>query len=314
MIIGLAGWCSTAQAQVTYSGRAFAAYVNAPILGFGPQWFSDTGELPPQGGSQSAQLAGAQIPGVLNVALLVARTSGANGVSQSSASMADAELLPGNAARVTASFVGAESEATCNGARGFTEVTEVTFGGLALRVDPFAPNQTFTLPDPLGGQPLATLVINEQRIATGGGSTAITVNALHLTLRTGDEVLLASAHSDINGCPGCPPPPVCEDFVSGGGWIQNGGSRGSFGFNAGIKPNAPAPEVHFDYIDHGTGMHMKATTITKYGQGATNTSRHFEGSAEIDGVSGYTYSIEVADNGEPGRSTDTLSIGLNNGS
>ena len=183
-VASLAGWCSTAQAQVTYSGRAFAAYLNAPILELGPQYVSDTGELPPQGGSQSAELAGVRIPGALNVALLVARTSGANDLAQSSAAMADAAVLPGNAAQVTASFVGAESEATYNGVRGFTEVT---FGGLALRVDPFAQNQVFTLPDPLGGQPLATLVINEQRIATGGGSTSITVNALHLTLRTGDE-------------------------------------------------------------------------------------------------------------------------------
>src|SRR5713226_4711354 len=114
-VTSLAGCCSTAQAQVTYSGRAFAAYLNAPTLGLGPQYVSDTGELPPQGGSQSAQLAGVQIPGVLNLALLVARTDGANGVAQSSASIADAEVLPGNAARVTASFVGAESEATCNG-------------------------------------------------------------------------------------------------------------------------------------------------------------------------------------------------------
>jgi hypothetical protein len=37
-----------------------------------------------------------------------------------------------------------------------------------------------------------------------------------------------------------------------------------------------------------------------------------EGNAEINGVSGYTYSIDVADIGEPGRNTDTLKISLGN--
>src|SRR5712692_6108212 len=114
-------------------------------------------------------------------------TSGANGVAHSRASLADLVLLPGNTAAVTASFVQAESEATCNGVRGSTEVANVTFGGQAITVNPFAPNQKFTIPDPLGGPPVATLIINEQGTASGGGTQDITVNALHLTLLTGDE-------------------------------------------------------------------------------------------------------------------------------
>jgi hypothetical protein len=311
--IALSVWASPLQAQVTYSGRAFAAYVNLPTLGLGPKYLSDTGELPSQGGSRSAQLVDAKVPGILGAALLVARTSGANGVARSSASLVEAQLFPGNAAQVTARFVGAESEATCDGVRGSTEVAQVTFGGLALSVDPFTPNQVFTLPDPIGGPPLATLIINEQRRELDAGSRAITVNAVHLTLKSGDEVVLAGTHSDINGCPGCPPPPECEDFVTGGGWIMTGGGRASFGFNAGFKPNASSRDVSFNYIDHNTGMHMKATTITVYAEGRTKTSRHFEGAAEIEGVPGYTYQIDVEDNGEPGRSTDSLTIGLSNG-
>src|SRR2546426_497217 len=311
--IALSGWATPLQAQVTYSGRAFAAYLNLPTLGLGPQYLSDTGELPSQGGSLSAQLFDAQVPGILSAALLVARTSGANGVARSSASLVEAQLFPGNAAQVTARFVGAESEATCDGVRGSTEVTQVAFGGVALSVDPFTPNQVFTLPDPIGGPPLATLVINEQRRELGARSRSITVNAVHLTLKSGDEVVLAGTHSDINGCPGCPPAPACEDFVSGGGWIMTGGGRADFGFNAGVKPNASSPDVSFNYLYHSTGMHMKATSITAYAEGRTKTRHHFEGAAEIDGVPGYTYQIDVEDNGEPGRSTDSLIIGLSNG-
>jgi hypothetical protein len=312
VIFGIA-WGSPAQADVTYSGRAFAVSLNVPTLGIGPTTMSDTGELPPSGGFQSAELMSVGVPGVLSASLLVASTSGANGVANSRASLANVVVLPGNAAQVTASFVQAESEATCNGVRGSTEVANATFGGQAIAVDPFAPNQTFVIPNPLGGPPLATLIINEQRTASGGGTQDITVNAVHLTLATGDEVILASAQSDVHGCPGCAPAPSCSDFMTGGGWVKVGNSKGNFGFNAGYKPNSSTPEIHFNYIDHNSGMHMKATSIRVYMKGDTATSRHMEGTAEVNGVPGFNYSIDVADNGEPGRNTDTLQITLSNG-
>ena len=312
LIFGFA-WAAPAQADITYSGRAFAAFVNVPTLSVGPQFISDTGELPPSGGFKSAEFATFGVPGVLNANLLVASTSGANSVARSAASLAEVVVLPGNAAQVTASFVRAESEATCNGVRGATEITNLTFGGQAIAVDPFAPNQTFVIPNPMGGPSLATLVINEQKTSTGAGAQDITVNALHLTLATGDEVILSSAHSDVQGCPGCAPTPSCADFVTGGGWIKAGNSKANFGFNAGFKPGSSTPEVHFNYVDHNTGMQMKATSISVYRQGNTATTRHLEGNAEINGVAGSTYSIDVADNGEPGRNTDTLKISLSNG-
>src|SRR5437867_668681 len=312
LIFGIA-WASQAQADVTYSGRAFAAFVNVPTLGVGPTTVSDTGELTPSGGFQSADFATVGAPGVLNATLLSASTSGANGVARSRASLADLVVLPGNAAQVTAAFVQAESEATCNGVRGSTEVANATFGGQAIAVDPFAPNQTFVIPNPIGGPPVATLIINEQKTSSGGGTQDITVNAVHLTLATGDEVILSSAHSDVKGCPGCPPKPPCADFMTGGGWIKVGNDKANFGFNAGYKPGSSSPEIHFNYIDHNSGMQMKATSISVYKIGDTATTRHMEGNAEINGVSGFTYSIDVADNGEPGRNTDSLKISLSNG-
>ena len=312
---------STATSGVTYSGRAFGAFVNVNLLGLvvGPETLSDTGPLPPSGGLQTNQLETVSIPGVLSATLMSTMTSGANGVARSEASLADLSVLPGSAAAVTASFVRAESEATCSGVRGATEVADVTFGGQAIMVDPFAPNQTFTIPpNPIGVPPVATLIINEQNTSSGGGTQDITVNALHLTVTASGvlaaEVILSSAHSDVQGCPGCPPKPPCStDFVTGGGWIKVGNSKANFGFNAGFKPNASTPEIHFNYIDHNSGMQMKATSISVYRQGDTATTRHMEGNAEVDGVSGFTYSIDVADNGEPGRNTDSLKISLSNG-
>src|SRR5213594_3266197 len=255
---------STTTAGVTYSGRAFGAFVNVNLLGLvvGPETLSDTGELPPSGGLLTNQLETVSIPGVLSATLMATMTSGANGVARSEASLADLSVLPGSAAAVTASFVRAESEATCSGVRGATEVADVTFGGQAIMVDPFAPNQTFDIPG------VARLVINEQKTSTGGGTQDITVNAIHLTVTADSvvtaEVILSSAHSDVQGCPGCPPKPPCADFVTGGGWIKVDNSKANFGFNAGYKPGSSSPEIHFNYIDHNSGMQMKATSISVY--------------------------------------------------
>jgi hypothetical protein len=305
LILGLAE-TSRAQADTTYSGRAFAAYINLPSLGVTNQYVSDTGQLPSTGGFSKADLLEIGLPGVLSAEVLVAKTSGANGVAQSSASLAEVTVLPGNPAQLSASFVRAESEATCNGTRGSTDVAAVTFGGLNVAVTG-APNQTVAIPM------VATLTINEQTSSTAAGMQQITVNALHLKLASGEEVILSSAHSDINGCPGCPPVPACDDFVTGGGWIKAGtAGRANFGFNAGFKAGSLTPEVHFNYDDHDAGLKVRATSITGYGQGPTSTSRVFQGEAEVNGVPGYSYRVEVADNGEPGRRTDSLKISLNN--
>lgn len=310
LILGLA-WTLPVQAEVTYTGRAFGAFVNVPTLGVGPEVFSDTGELPPDGSPRSASLLDVAVPGVLSAELLVAHTSGANGVAESFAFLTGVKVLDGV---LTAKAVGARSVATCNGVQGATEVLDLTVAGQAITVDPFAPNQKFG-PIPVDGLTTATLIVNEQIQNSGQGFREITVNAVHLILEGAvqAEVILSSARSDIHGCPGCPPAPACHDFVTGGGWIKVKNSRANFGFNVGLKANSSAPEVHFNYIDHNTGMHMKATSITVYRKGDTNTSRHFEGSAEIDGVSGYTYAVDVADNNEPGRGADTIKISLSNG-
>ncbi|MBI3325751.1 MAG: hypothetical protein HYZ81_03485, partial [Nitrospinae bacterium] len=271
----------------------------------GPVYLSDTGELPPSGGFQSNSLVEAEVNGVLDADVLIASTSGASGKATSSASLAEVVVLPGHPAQLTAAFVRAEAEATCGGVQGSSEITELTFGGVTVTVTG-APNQTVTIPG------VATLIINEQTTTSSGTYREILVNALHLIVPGVAGVILSSAKSDINCVPPIEAGP-CHDFVTGGGWITVGSSQANFGFNAGFKPNATTPEVHFNYIDHNTGMHMKAASITVYVEGASKTSRHFEGDAEINGVPGFSYAIAVADNGEPGRGSDTFSITLSTG-
>jgi len=305
VIAGLIG-PPPAQAQTSFSGRAFAAFVNTPLTG--PMYISDTGQLPPSGGSRDDALLDTRdlnlptLNSLLMAEVLAASTSGASGKARSSASLANVVVLPGSPAQVTASFVRAETEATCSGVSGGSEIADLTFGGMTIMVTG-EPNQTVTLP---GG---ATLIINEQTTASNGTSRQIQVNALHLIVPGVAEVILASAESDIN-CPGTTTQGPCHDFVTGGGWITTtGNDRANFGFNAGFKAGSPTPDVHLNYIDHGSGMKVKATGIDFYGVGLTPTSRHFEGTAEVNGVPGYTYKVDVADNGEPGRA-DTFSITL----
>jgi hypothetical protein len=316
---------------ITYGGRAYAAYLNVPTvsvptrptlgapalpalglpaIGVPPTYLADTGALPRNGGLQTASVAATSVTGVLTAELLVANTRGANGVAESSASLSQVNVLNG---LLTAAAVRAESRATCSGVRGSTEVLDLELAGTPLTVDPFTPNQTFG-PITVPGVGTVTVVVNEQRQTPGAGSRAITVNALRLAVRglVQADIVLASAKSDIAACPGCAPPPACHDYVSGGGWIKVGNGRADFGFNVGLKDNG-RPDAHFNFVDRTHEMHVKVTSVVVYKQGATATSLHLEGDAEINGVPGFAYVIDVADNGEPGRGGDTLRITLSNG-
>lgn len=303
---------SSATGTTTYSGRAFAAFANTGLTG--PVFISDTGELPPEGGFRSDSLlttAGTPVEGVLLAEVLVASTSGASGVASSSASLAKVVVLPGTSTQLTASFVRAQTEASCSGLSGSSEIANLTFGGTAVTVSG-QPNQRVDIPGPPGFAPVATLIINEQATAASGSYREIRVNALHLVVPGVAEVILSSAKSDINCEPPVPPGP-CHDFVTGGGWINSGTSRANFGFNAGFKAGASVPEVHLNYIDHATGKHVTAITITAYGVGTAGpTSRHFEGEATVDGTPGFSYSVDVNDLGEPGRQ-DTFALKLSDG-
>src|SRR6266540_3261124 len=63
-------------AATSYSGQATA--VRASVFGVNVA-LADTGPLPSSGGSQSASLIGANVPGVVTADLLTASTSGSHG-------------------------------------------------------------------------------------------------------------------------------------------------------------------------------------------------------------------------------------------
>jgi hypothetical protein len=291
-----------AQAQQVQSFSGRATVIRATVLGISTV-ISDTGPLPGSGGALEASLLEASVPGLAAARVAHASTVGQGNASRSEASVADLSLTVGGNS-IAADFLMARALAACTNsgptASGTSEIAGLTINGQAVTVTG-QPNQTIALP---GGR----VVINEQQSSADNKSADITVNALHVIIDGVADVVISSAHADV----ACTGPPACPggDFVTGGGWINTpSGARGNFGVAGGIKNGAFWG--HLVYIDHGTGLKVKGTGVTMY-QVTGPTSRHIEGTAEVNGQPGFTYQVDVADNGEPGRN-DTFALGLSNG-
>jgi hypothetical protein len=287
-------------ASNTFSGQA--TVVDATVAGQ-QVVLADTGPLPSSGGALEASLLEANVPGTLSVQVLHAATVAQGDNSRAEASVADLALtVAGNT--VTASFVRASARATCTKSKasvsGSSELAALTINGQTTTVSGGVDQ---TVPLPGGG----SVVINEQTTGTSasGSGGGITVTALHVVVPGTADVAISRAHADIT----CAGSAQCDkDFITGGGWITSSG-RDTFAVAGGIKNGAFWG--HLQYIDHSTGMKVKGTGVTGYAVTGT-TSRHISGTAEVDGMPGFTYAVDVADNGEPGTS-DTFQITLSNG-
>jgi len=102
-----------------------------------------------------------------------------------------------------------------------------------------------------------------------------------------------------------------SDFVTGGGWIVGtpSGAKGNFGVGGGVKNGAFWG--HLNYLDHGSGLHVQATSITGY-VFVDDRTRDICGTYTTNtGDSGY-FRVRVTDNGEPGRD-DFFGIKLQSG-
>jgi hypothetical protein len=285
-----------------------ATVVRANVLGIETVLVS-AGPLPGEGGTAEDSLLEASVPGLLSAEVLHAATVAQGHRSSSEASVAELNLtVLGNT--ISAGFLMAEATAQCHGGNatvsGSSQIANLVINGQAIAVSG-EPNQTIEVG-------ALRVVINEQEAFADGNFGDITVKALHVTVANllGGaplaDVVISSAHADIL-CAG--PLPPGKDFVTGGGWITGtpSGAKANFGVAGGTKPNN-ALWGHLTYIDHGNGMKVKGTGVTAYAITGP-TSRHIEGTCQINGVAG-TYQVEVSDNGEPGRH-DTFAIQLSNG-
>lgn len=295
-----------ADGSVRADGTAFsgqATVVRADVLGVRTV-ISDTGLLPGTGGAREASLLSANVPGLLTAEVARATTIGQGDRTRSEASVAQLALTAGGNA-VSADFLMARAVAVCEGggptASGASEVVGLTVNGQTVAVTG-QPNQTIALPN-------GKVIINEQTGSSSQDSADITVKALHVVVNGVADVIVSSAHADIV-CRGG----RCEggDFITGGGWITGtpSGAKGNFGVAGGARMGQLWG--HLLFIDHGPGgVRVKGTGVTAYAVVDADT-RHIEGTAEVNGQDGFTYAVDVADHGEPGRD-DTFAIRLSNG-
>ena len=87
------------------------------------------------------------------------------------------------------------------------------------------------------------------------------------------------------------PPP--DDFLTGGGWIlRNSGAKANFGVGGGTKNGNWWG--HLEYIDHGTGLDVHATSITGYSFVDDNT-RDVCGFADTNQFGQVAFHLRAAD-------------------
>jgi hypothetical protein len=294
-----AGTGGTTGGSVTFSARATGA--KSTVLGTTVS-LCGAGPLPPQGGEDGNAVLAGRVEGVLAASLFHSIVVGHGDRAGAQANAGDLDVMVAGQ-RIQGHQLTAGAQATC--VKGTVRlyagsgINDLRINGKQIFVTG-APNQTIWLP--LGA---GRIVINEQ--TRGAGS--VTVRALRIILAGSIDVTICEAHAGITcGTPDCSP----KDFVTGGGWITGTptGSKATFGVSGGIKNGEPWG--HLAYVDHGGGgVRVKGTGVTSYGV-VTSTTRHIEGTCEVNGQGGFTYQVDVADNGEPGTS-DMFRIRLSNG-
>jgi hypothetical protein len=111
-----------------------------------------------------------------------------------------------------------------------------------------------------------------------------------------------------------PGPPTEDDCgkVTGGGWIVGtpSGAKGTFGVSGGIRRDEFWG--HLNYVDHGTGLHVRSTAVTGFDEDPTDPNARLIQYNVLIGTTPGTALVRVVDNGEPGRN-DRFEITLSNG-
>jgi hypothetical protein len=108
------------------------------------------------------------------------------------------------------------------------------------------------------------------------------------------------------------PPSTPGAKVTAGGWITVVvGDKGTFGLTAKASATG-APSGNLTYQDHGLlARTVKSTAITSVT--VTGNCATILGNARVNGEPGVGFQVDVCDNGEPGKDSDTFSIVMSDG-
>ena len=299
-------------AAVSYRGEASVASGN--VLGI-PVSVCDTGPLPSSGGALQSSLLTVDVCELVSLDVGHATAIGQQSIASSEASAGRLTVNVGGNLIAADALVAWAMASCCNSPSlgGGSQIAGLVVNGQAISVSGEA-NQTICLSN-------GHLIINEQTAVQTTDSADITVNALHIIINGAADLVISSAFAGVT-CgssttlppPGTSPPPPssCGDFLTGGGWITGtpSGAKANFGVAGGIKDGAFWG--HLNYIDHGNGMHVKATDVTGYAADPNDADcRIIDYDVTIDGQPG-TARVRACDKGEPGRN-DIFEIQLSNG-
>jgi hypothetical protein len=296
-LAGLAAAAGRSDPGPTFTGQATALSGSLAGLAVGP--FGDTGLQ--QGSSFSAHNSLVSTPGLAGVSADVLHGTTIAGGDQvnSEASLADVGVAePGLS--VSAAFLMARANATCTSSgptvTGSSELVDLALNGQPVTITG-APNQEIDVPM------VGSIIINQQTQTTSPTSASIRVNALHVHLLGGDDLVFSSAYAEVDACSLNPPPSpsVCpdKDFTTGGGFVTVNGDKGQFVIAAGVRSNTDGwGHTHF----RGNGVTVDATTIKDYSTPTNGVGRTWDGLATVNGSGTHPYKVTAIDNGEPGRS------------
>ena len=98
--------------------------------------------------------------------------------------------------------------------------------------------------------------------------------------------------------------------ASGGGWIPKaGGGKHTFGFWGEYRTAADGPAGELSFNEQ-SGTKVKAEAVSSFVRDGNRAT--IMGTASVDGISGYRFTLEVVDNGTPGKDADTFRLVVSN--
>src|SRR5207245_559857 len=166
----------------SFAGNASSLFVSTPAS---TTSFGSTGQLPPGGGEVDSSPISVQAP-YANAEVLASYATGYDREATSGAAVGDLVLLAGTANQITVDAATSKAVATCGGASGYSDGSNLRIGGNQIIITG-QPNQVVSVPGVL------TLTINEQLVR----GDSIKVSALHLSTVDGTRVLVAQAYSGM---------------------------------------------------------------------------------------------------------------------
>jgi hypothetical protein len=146
-----------------------------------------------------------------------------------------------------------------------------------------------------------------------GATILLPEGGVHAFALTNESQFFEQADFLLDCVPEPPPTPGGDcGKITGGGWIVGtpSGAKGSFGVSGGLQGDKLWG--HLNYVDHGTGLHVRSTAVTGYESDSSNADGRIIRYKVLIGTVEGTATVRAVDHGEPGR-TDLFEITLSNG-